>query len=61
MVELHHTGLPQGSSFSPILFLFFDTDLIESEIIKKQDVIAFIDNYLDWITGDSLKHNINLH
>lgn len=60
VVELHHAGLPQGSPLSPILFLFFNVDLVESEINKKRGAIAFIDDYLAWVTGDSLGHNINL-
>ncbi len=60
VVELHHAGLPQGSPLSPILFLFFNADLVESKINKNGGAIAFIDDYSAWVTGDSLEHNINL-
>lgn len=60
VVELHHAGLPQGSPLSPILFLLFNADLVESKINKNRGAIAFIDNYSAWVMGDSIEHNINL-
>lgn len=51
VVELQHAGLPQGSPLSPILFLFFNSDLVESKINKNRGAIAFIDDYSAWVTG----------
>lgn len=55
--ELHDAGLPQGSPLSPILFLFFDADLVEQKIDFNGGSVAFIDDYTTWITGHSAEEN----
>lgn len=42
---LEHPGLPQGSPLSPLLFLFFNADLVKSVINKNRGAIAFVDDY----------------
>jgi len=41
-------GLPQGSPLSPILFLFFNADLVQSAINDRGGAIAFMDDYPAW-------------
>jgi len=36
-------GLPQGSPLSPILFLFFNFNLVQTKTNKNQGAIAFVD------------------
>ena len=55
--ELPQAGLPQGSLLPPILFLFFNADLVQQKINKKGGAIAFIDDYTAWITGNSAAEN----
>lgn len=38
--------LPQNSQLSPILYLFFNLDLVYSIINKNKKVILFINNYI---------------
>lgn len=55
---LEYPGLPQGSTLSPLLFLFFNADLVKSVISKNRGAIAFVDDYSTWITGDSIESNV---
>ena len=59
LTALEHAGLPQGSPLSPILFLFFNADLVQGPINKNKGSIAFIDDYTAWVTGDSIVCNVN--
>lgn len=43
--SLENARLPQGSPLSPLLFLFFNANLIKSVINKNRVAIAFVDDY----------------
>ncbi len=58
--SLAHAGLSQGSLLSPILYLFFNSDLIRSVINKNKGAIAFIDGYTAWVTRPSITRNVAL-
>jgi hypothetical protein len=55
--ELPQAGLPQGSPLSPILFLFFNADLVQRRIKADGGSIAFIDDYSAWVTGPTADAN----
>ncbi|RKK21589.1 hypothetical protein BFJ67_g17192, partial [Fusarium oxysporum f. sp. cepae] len=55
--ELPQAGLPQGSPLSPILFLFFNADLVQSRIDSNGGSIAFVDDYSAWVTGPTAEGN----
>ena len=42
---LPQAGLPQGSPLSPILFLFFNADLVQQRINNNGGSLAFMDDY----------------
>ena len=47
----------QGSPLSPILFLFFNADLVQTSISTTEGAIAFVDDYSAWVTGDTAEVN----
>ena len=58
MVDLPQAGLPQGSPLSPILFLFFNADLVQTPIKRNRGAIAFVDDYNAWVVGPSAQANV---
>ena len=55
--NLPFPGVPQGSPLSPMLYLFFNADLVEREITDREGLVAFIDNYTVWVTGNHVREN----
>ena len=55
--KLPQAGLPQGSPLSPILFLFFNADLVQQKLSGKGGAMAFVDDYGAWVTGPSAEAN----
>ena len=56
---LEQAGLPQGSPLSPVLFLFFNADLVQQRIDQNVGAIAFVDDYTAWVVGKSAAENMD--
>lgn len=55
---LDNTGLAQGSPLSPILFTFFNSELVDQAVTPHGGASAFIDDYFCWRVGPSAKDNL---
>jgi len=49
--SIAHAGIPQGSPLSPILYVFYNANLVEGRINKGGGSIGFIDDFTAWRTG----------
>ncbi|KAH7459183.1 hypothetical protein FOMA001_g20218 [Fusarium oxysporum f. sp. matthiolae] len=45
------------SPLSPILFLFFNADLVQTQIDRNGGAIAFFDDYTAWVSGPTAQSN----
>lgn len=54
--KLPQAGLPQGSALAPILFLFFNADLVQHEP-KGGSSMAFVADYSAWVVSPSAGDN----
>ncbi|KAJ5085332.1 hypothetical protein N7532_010103 [Penicillium argentinense] len=54
-------GIPvdllRGSPLSPILFLFFNADLVQRQIDSQGGAMAFVDDFTAWVTGPTAQSN----
>ncbi|KAM4067555.1 reverse transcriptase (RNA-dependent DNA polymerase) [Hirsutella rhossiliensis] len=55
--SLPQAGLPQGSPLSPVLFLFFNADLVQQRIDRHGGAVAFVDDFTAWVTGPTAQSN----
>ncbi|OQE11161.1 hypothetical protein PENFLA_c080G07693 [Penicillium flavigenum] len=58
LAPLANAGLAQGSPLSPILFTFFNSDLVDQPVTFHGGVSAFIDDYFRWRVGCSAEENL---
>jgi ribonuclease HI len=58
VAPLHDAGLAQGSPLSPILFAFFNCDLVDQPVDFHGGASAFIDDYFRWRIGRSAEENL---
>ena len=58
MSPLANAGLAQGSPLSPILFAFFNSNLVDQPVTYHGGASAFIDDYFRWRVGRSTEENL---
>jgi hypothetical protein len=44
-------GIPQGSPLSPLLYIWYNADLVDRKIDTKGGAIGFVDDFNAWVTG----------
>jgi Reverse transcriptase (RNA-dependent DNA polymerase) len=54
------TGIPQGSPLSPILYLFYNADLIETCKTENTESIGYIDDVSILAVGPTPQHNCKI-
>ncbi|MGH2638266.1 MAG: reverse transcriptase domain-containing protein, partial [Rhabdochlamydiaceae bacterium] len=55
--EIRHPGLPQGSPFSPILYIIYNQGLLLGLRGEREGEMGFVDDYTAWTTGDLAEEN----
>jgi hypothetical protein len=55
--EIEHVGIPQGSPLLPILYVFYNENLVQGRISTSEGSIGFIDDYNAWVIGPSAAEN----
>lgn len=55
--DICFAGIPQGSPLSPILYVFYNADLVDMDINKSGGAIGFVDDFNAWVTGGSSWEN----
>ena len=58
MAPLENAGLAQGSPLSPILFAFFNSDLVDQPVDFYGGASAYIDDYFRWRVGRTAEENL---
>ncbi|EGD99960.1 hypothetical protein TESG_08624 [Trichophyton tonsurans CBS 112818] len=58
VAPLENAGLAQGSPLSPILFTFFNSELVDQPVDYHGGASAYIDDYFRWRAGRSAEENI---
>ena len=56
--EITYPGLPQGSPLSPILYVFFNADLVQEVVNGDQGALGFVDDYTRWVVSDTIDQNM---
>ena len=56
---LPFAGLAQGSPLSPILFAFYNADLVDQVVDTQGGASAYIDDYFRWRVGKSAEENLD--
>jgi len=51
--QIRHASIPQGLPMSPILYIFYNANLIDLDLSKKGSTIGFIDDFTAWLSSDT--------
>jgi ribonuclease HI len=54
---IEYAGIPQGSPLSPLLYVFYNADLVEWKIDGAGGALGFVDDFNAWVVGDNATQN----
>ena len=58
--DILESGLPQGSTLAPILYIFFNAALMEEKANGRRGNMGFVDDYTRWAISDSIDRNMSV-
>jgi ribonuclease HI len=58
-MDIAFPGLPQGSPLSPILYIFFNADLVREVNDNRRGAMGFVDDYTRWTVSESVEENMD--
>ena len=58
--DILESGLPQGSTLAPILYIFFNAALMEEKANGRRGNMGFVDDYTRWAISDSINRNMSV-
>ena len=58
-MDIAFPGLPQGSPLSPILYIFFNVDLVREVNDNRRGAMGFVDDYTRWTVSESVEENMD--
>ena len=56
--DITFPGLPKGSPLSPILYIFFNADLVTETVDDSKGAMGFVDDYTRWTVSGSIEENM---
>lgn len=59
-VRLAESGLSQGSTLAPILYIFFNAFLMKEKINGRRGNMGFVDDYTQWAISESVERNMSV-
>jgi hypothetical protein len=55
--RIDFAGIPQGLPLSPLLYIFYNADLVEHRIDGKGGALGFVDDFNAWVVGKDEEQN----